>query len=231
MERTVQKYQELLQQIDRWFALSSERYPELIACQSGCSCCCRSLFDITMLDAYVLQCGFATLPAETRELVLAKCRARLELMREQWPEFRHPFVLNERLEEDWEALMPDEDETPCVLLDDNGRCLVYQNRPMTCRLHGLPLIDVTGEVLHDEWCTLNFTDSDPLELEGVRAPFDSMIRQEVALVRDFTQALLGQRISELDTFIPTALLVDFAGFNWHEWLRGFTPAAAETEEE
>ncbi|GFO69830.1 hypothetical protein GMLC_34090 [Geomonas limicola] len=231
MERTVQNYLELLQQIDRWFALSIERYPELIACQGGCSGCCRSLFDITMLDAYLLKLGFDALTAETREKVLVKCRARLELMRQQWPEFRHPFVVNERPEEDWELLMPDEDETPCVLLDANGRCLVYENRPMTCRLHGLPLVDVTGEVLHDEWCTLNFTESDPLELEGLRAPFDTMIRREVALVRDFTQALLGKRISELDTFIPTALLVDFAGLDWHEWLRGFTPVVTDSEEE
>lgn len=231
MKRTVQNYQELLQQIDRWYSLSIERYRELIACQSGCSGCCRSVFDITMLDAYFLKLGFDRLPAEVREQVLAKCQARLDLMREQWPEFQHPFVLNQHPEEDWEALMPDEDETPCVLLDENGRCLVYENRPMTCRLHGLPLIDVTGEVLHDEWCTLNFTDRDPLELEGLRAPFDAMIRQEVALVRDFTQALLGKRMSELDTFIPTALLIDFAGLDWQEWLRGFTPAEAETEEE
>lgn len=231
MELTVKNYQELLQQIDRWFALSIERYPELIACQSGCSGCCRSVFDITMLDAYFLKLGFDRLSAEIKEQVLAKCQTRLDLMLEQWPEFRHPFVLNQHPEEDWEALMPDEDETPCVLLDDNGRCLVYENRPMTCRLHGLPLIDSDGEVLHDEWCTLNFTDCDPLELEGLRAPFDSMIRQEVALIRDFTRELLGERISELDTFIPTALLIDFAGFDWQEWLRGFTPAETETEEE
>jgi len=227
MNDTVNAYHELLQHIDRWFAQSIERYPELIACQSGCSSCCRSLFDISMLDAYFLKLGFDRLPGADREKVLAKCQARLAVMREQWPEFQHPFVLNERPEDDWVLLMPDEDETPCVLVDENGRCLVYDNRPMTCRLHGLPLIDSGGEVMHDEWCTMNFTDADPLSLEGLRAPFDAMFRQEVALIRSFTQELLGQRISELDTFIPTALLIDFAGFDWQEWLRGFTPAEEE----
>jgi len=227
MERSVQNYRELLQQIDRWFARSMASYPEQIACRSGCSSCCRSLFDITMLDAYVLRLGFDRLPAQTRELVLEKCRARLDLMRQQWPGFQHPFVLNSLPEEDWEMLMPDDDETPCVLLDQNGRCLVYENRPMTCRLHGLPLVDTTGEVLHDEWCTLNFTDSDPLELEGLRGPFDEIIRAEVALIRSFTDKLLGRRISQLDTFIPTALLIDFAHFDWRGWLNGFTPAEAD----
>lgn len=227
MENTIEQYRDLLSQIDAWFSRCMERYPELISCQSGCSSCCRSLFDITMLDAYVLKLGFDALPAATREKVLAKCAARLKLMREQWPEFQHPFVLNYRSEDEWNALMPEEDETPCVLLGEDGRCLVYANRPMTCRLHGIPLLDTDGEVMHDEWCTMNFVDRDPLELDGLRAPFDAMIRQEVALVRNFTQHLVGKRISQLDTFIPTALLIDFASFDWQNWLTNFQPFEEE----
>ena len=204
-----------------------ERYPEKIACKSGCSACCRSLFDITLLDAYHLKLGFDRLPAGTREMVLVKCRERLILMREQWPEFEHPYVLNHRPEEEWEPLMPEEDETPCVLLGEDGRCLVYDHRPMTCRLHGIPMIDSDGEVMHDDWCTMNFVDEDPLELPGLAAPFDAIIRQEVALVRDFTGALLGQRLSQIDTFIPTALMIDFDRFDWQGWIKNFKAAPSE----
>lgn len=224
MDTTVLQYCELLEQVDRWFARCMETYPDKISCQSGCSSCCRSLFDITLLDAYFLKLGLDALPEQAREKVLQKCRERLRLMREQWPEFGHPYVLNYRPEEEWEDLMPDDDETPCVLLGEDGRCLVYANRPMTCRLHGIPLLDTDGEVMHDEWCTLNFVGEDPLVLEGLRAPFDEMIRREVALVRDFTGKLAGKRASELDTFIPTALLVDFDGFDWESWLRDFKPS-------
>ena len=204
-----------------------ERYPEKIACKSGCSACCRSLFDITLLDAYHLKLGFDRLPAGTREMVLVKCRERLILMREQWPEFEHPYVLNHRPEEEWEPLMPEEDETPCVLLGEDGRCLVYDHRPMTCRLHGIPMIDSDGEVMHDDWCPMNFVDEDPLELPGLAAPFDAIIRQEVALVRDFTGALLGQRLSQIDTFIPTALMIDFDRFDWQGWIKNFKAAPSE----
>jgi Fe-S-cluster containining protein len=223
MKQILKRHKELLAQVDSWFARSMELYPEKISCRSGCSACCRSLFDITLLDAYYLKLGFDALPAETRELVLRKCQERLLLMREQWPEFDHPFVLNYRPEEEWEPLMPEEDETPCVLVGDDGRCLVYENRPMTCRLHGIPLIDTTGELMHDDWCTMNFVDGDPLELEGLTAPFDAMFRQEVALFRDFTGQLLKKRMSELDSFIPTALLIDFESFDWQSWLRDFKP--------
>lgn len=217
MDEILKRNEELLARVDAWFARCIENHPEKIACQSGCSACCRSTFDITLWDAFYLKLGFNALPEETRQRVLVKCRERLALMREQWPEFDHPFVLNYRDEEEWELLMPDEDETPCVLLGEDGRCLVYHNRPMTCRLHGIPLVDTAGEVMHEEWCTMNFTDVDPLELPGLAAPFDRIFREEVALFRDFTGRLLGQRVSELDTFIPTAVLIDFEGFDWKRW--------------
>jgi len=223
MKEILKQYKELLAQVDSWFARSMELYPEKISCRSGCSHCCRSLFDITLLDAYYLKLGFDALPAETRELVQKKSLERLRLMREQWPEFDHPFVLNHRPEEEWEPLMPEEDETPCVLVGEDGRCLVYENRPMTCRLHGIPLIDTTGELMHDDWCTMNFVDVDPVELDGITAPFDAMFRQEVSLFRDFTGELLKKRMSELDTFIPTALLIEFESFDWQSWLRDFEP--------
>jgi Fe-S-cluster containining protein len=209
MEEILKQFEELLSQVDAWFARCLDLYPEKIACRTGCSGCCRGVFDITLLDADYLRLGFEKLPAEIREKVLAKVAERLAVMREQWPEFDQPYLLNYRPEEDWELLMPEEDETPCVLLGDDGRCLVYQHRPMTCRLHGIPFIDTSGEVMHEDWCTENFVGEDPLELSGLQAPFEAMFRQEVELFRQFTEKLLGTRISELDTFIPTALLIDF----------------------
>jgi Fe-S-cluster containining protein len=225
METILKQHKELLAQVDDWFSRCVNLYPEKISCKSGCSACCRSTFDITLLDAYYLKLGFDAVPDAVKEKVLKKCRERLGEMREHWPELDHPYILNYRPEEDWELLMPEEDETPCVLLGDDGRCLVYDNRPMTCRLHGIPFIDTTGEEMHDDWCTMNFMGEDPLQLTGLRAPFDEMFRREVALFRDFTGEMFQKRMSELDTLIPTALLTDFGGFDWKNWLGGFTPFA------
>jgi Fe-S-cluster containining protein len=225
MEQILQRHKELLAQVDAWFTRCVESYPDKVSCRTGCSACCRSLFDITLLDAYYLKLGFDQLPVESKRKVLEKCRERLAMLREQWPEFEQPYLLNYRPEEDWELLMPEDDETPCVMLDDAGRCLVYHNRPMTCRLHGIPFIDTSGEVMHDDWCTLNFIGEDPLQLTGLSAPFDALFRQEVALFRDFTEKFLGRRMSELDTFIPTAVLIDFLAFDWQDWLSRFIPGA------
>jgi hypothetical protein len=48
-------------------------------------------------------------------------------------------------------------EAPCPLLDQTGKCLVYTNRPMICRTHGLPLlVACPGKQPSLSVCPLNF---------------------------------------------------------------------------
>jgi Fe-S-cluster containining protein len=210
-------YGSLLHEVDEWFRRASASSGPAVSCRTGCSQCCRGLFDITLLDACYLKSGFDRLPAKTRKAVLMRAEARLLSLHALWPEFAAPFVLNYRPEEDWEDLMPEEDETPCVLLGADGRCLLYDHRPMTCRLNGIPLVDISGEVFFDEWCTLNFIGKDPLGERSLRWGFRSHFRTELELFRLFSERLLGGPVNELDTFIPTALLVDFEHFDWQGW--------------
>ncbi|MGA2152458.1 MAG: YkgJ family cysteine cluster protein [Geobacteraceae bacterium] len=222
MEAILQEYGELLRKVDRWFAACTERHPSAISCRTGCSECCCALFDITLLDAWYLKHGFDRLDATTKATVLVQAQERLLSLQRIWPDFDAPYLLNYRPEEEWEILMPDDDETPCPLLGADGRCLVYDYRPMTCRLHGLPLVDISGEVLHDEWCTLNFTGSNPLGLKDLRWEFNVLFREEQLIFRDLTFKLFKHKVNELDTFIPTALLTDFERFPWRKW-RGENP--------
>lgn len=221
MNEILEKYQGLLAEVDQWFHRCLARSGNRIHCAAGCSGCCRGLFDITLLDAALLKEGFDRLEGGTREQVLERCRERLAGMQRLWPDFAPPFILNCRAEEEWELLMPDDDETPCPLLGADGRCLVYGYRPMTCRLHGLPLVDLSGDVHHDEWCTLNFVGGNPLVDTGIRGDFPRIFQEEVRLFRYFTRQLLGREFLELDTFIPTALLMDFSRFDWRRFAAGF----------
>jgi len=221
MKYILNSYGLLLQEVDEWFKRAAAASGAAVSCRQGCSACCRGLFDITLLDACYLKSGFDKLDIVTQKTVLARAGDRLSSMRMLWPEFAAPYVLNYRPEEDWEILMPEEDETPCVLLGANGRCLVYDHRPMTCRLNGIPLVDTSGEVFFEEWCTLNFVGLDPLSEERLRWGFRSHFREELGDFHLFTDLLLGRAVNELDTFIPTALLIDFENFDWRDWWEHF----------
>lgn len=208
MEDLLQRYGSLLHEVDSWFTDCLQRYANDIACARGCSACCRGLFDITVLDALYLRQGFDQLPETVRSDVRRKARIRLDSITARWPAFTSPWILNRIPEGEWDAIMPEEDETPCPLLSESGACLVYGHRPMTCRLNGIPLIDTSGEELFDEWCTLNFTDIDPRGLTGIRYHFNDLFAQELLLFRELTRRLLGEAVSELDTIIPAAVFID-----------------------
>lgn len=208
MQPTLNNYLQLLHRVDAWFDQCLLAAPSSIACTKGCSACCRGLFDITLLDAYLLQTGFKRLSTLQRSEVLVRVRKRLSQLQQQWPELQPPYILNTLPHQQW-LQMPEDDLTPCPLLGADGLCLLYDYRPLTCRLHGVPHVDVSGTVFCDSWCTLNFTCDDPLAMPELRAPFEQFFQREVELLSQFNSRLLGDSCSERDTFIPLALLIDF----------------------
>lgn len=216
MNELLQRYHALLGTLDLWFATKQAQLPNAIVCGDGCSGCCRGLFDISLLDARLLRVGFDQLPAVIRAAVVAKAEARRAELQERWPDFTSPYLLNHMDDDVWTE-MPEDDLTPCLLLDPAGRCLVYEYRPMTCRLHGLPQIDVSGEIFLGEWCSRNFIGMNPLALDELRHDFQQLFTAEFTLLRAFAKELCGLDRAELDTFIPLAVLIDFDGFDWKGW--------------
>lgn len=202
------QYQALLLTVDDWFCRCKESCEGQIHCAAGCSACCRGLFDITLLDAYLLQIGFTQLPKERQATVRGKAEVRLRQLQADWPELRQPYLLNCLPDELWTET-PEDDQIPCPLLGEDGGCLVYEYRPMICRTHGLPNIDNSGESFSDLYCTLNFAGIDPFSLDKLRWSFRRVYAQEFDLLALFNQQLIGSPLREADTFIPLALLIDF----------------------
>lgn len=211
MDRIITQYRCLLETADSWFASCLSQFPDEIACGRGCSACCRGLFDINILDAIVLRRGLESLPENIRHEVSARSEKVLSRAMKSVPCFAAPYILNHHSEDEWLKIMPEEDETPCVLLGSDGLCLVYECRPLTCRLHGLPHVDISGEVMSDnEWCPLNFQGHDPMNVAGIRMNFRDLFRQEAALLGKANDLLTGIPTAQFDTLIPAAVAVDFS---------------------
>jgi Fe-S-cluster containining protein len=171
------------------------------------------LFDITLLDAWFLKDAVAALPEVIRLQVLERCKPRLAELRKRWPELKNPYLLNSLPDMAWQE-MPEEDLTPCPLLDEKGYCLVYASRPLTCRLHGLPNIDVSGEDFDGTVCTLHPGDPASLPDDILRWRVREIFTREIEFFRHFTLELTGRSWDELDTFIPLALVADYDKVDW-----------------
>ena len=229
MPEVLKQYRRLLESIDSWFQQAQLQFPQAIQCRLGCSGCCRGFFDITLLDAALVHHGLQQLSPERIESIRTRSSIRLTELQQRWPGFESPFLLNGMPDSEWTE-MPEEDETPCPFLDEDGLCLIYHDRPMTCRLHGLPNIDFSGESFSDDFCSLNFTGIDPLSLPQLRWGFRQAFQQEHDLFSSYTEQLTGRPLKELDTLLPLVPLIDFDRTDWENITLYTLPGGVERAE-
>lgn len=144
---------QLRARVDAHFEAAVARSPSSFRCAEGCDACCHQRFSVFEVEA-----------APVREAL-----ARLAV---------DDPALRQRVADQG----ADADLEHCALLVD-GRCAVYEQRPMICRSHGLPVAvpdpspapeDPPGTLVVDR-CPLNFTDAPPprdsvLILDAVNRP-------------------------------------------------------------
>lgn len=131
-ERLAGQLVQLRSRVDAHFEAAVARSPEAFTCRSGCDSCCHQRFSVFEVEATPIRQALVEL--ETRDPAL---RAQVR------------------------AQGHDADLPHCALLID-GRCSVYDQRPLICRSHGLPIaVAGDGPALEIDHCPLNFTKTPP----------------------------------------------------------------------
>lgn len=130
MSRLDEHLVRLRSRVDQHFAEAVARTPTQFACRAGCESCCHHRFSVFEVEA-------------------APIRDALARLEQADPEAR------QRIRE--RGLDPH--ERACALLLD-GKCSVYEQRPLICRSHGLPIAvreaDDPSGALRVDHCPLNF---------------------------------------------------------------------------
>lgn len=153
----MQEYRRLLARVDDWYRSVKA------TCSIGCRDCCLGLFDISQADAELLQEGMANLDDATRRDIEARSLALLDRLG-----VRSLDGLNDdQIDEVCSRMGPVE----CPVLGPKGECRLYEFRPLTCRLMGAPVVDLSGEEIHPEGCpkcTLRPCDTPRIDHRGIR---------------------------------------------------------------
>jgi Fe-S-cluster containining protein len=132
----------LIQLVDAATAEATRRAGEWVVCRPGCTQCCLDPFPITQLDVLRLREGLAVLAVRDKQRaaeVQARARAAWKRLRSSFPGDPVTGVLDEEecVSERFAVFGVGE---PCPALDPNtGLCDLYEHRPLTCRLFGLPV--------------------------------------------------------------------------------------------
>jgi Fe-S-cluster containining protein len=196
-------YRRLLGRVDAWFARVLAEHPSKMQCRRGCFDCCLGLFDISIADAALLREGLAALAAPVREGIEARARALMEKVAAERPELRGARTLDALDEDEIDDLTDAVGPERCPCLGEGGECLVYDYRPMVCRLNGAPVVDVSGAVVHEEGCFKNSVTPG----ETPRLEYDVIRREERKLLRRLYRAgLRGVGRPEETALIAQAVL-------------------------
>jgi Fe-S-cluster containining protein len=193
----MEDYPKLLARADRWYQSAREAFPGKVPCTKGCRDCCLGLFDITLLDADLLREGLALADPAVRQDIESRATAIVAKLRARWPGLGE--TLEGFSEEEIDQLSDELGSVECPVLGPGGECRLYEFRPLTCRLSGVPLVDVSGQTIAPEGCakcTLSAAEVPRLDAERLR-------RNERKILKKFHAGN-----GDVTLFIPQALLPD-----------------------
>ena len=133
------RFERLTEVVDGAAGAYGAAHPEEIACRAGCSDCCGSFFEVSLLEGLYLLRGVATLPAERQARAVGRALSNVQALGRILSK-KDPYAgVSESFTRD---LSPEEGKARvglyCPLLDDDGRCSIYAWRPAVCRYHGPP---------------------------------------------------------------------------------------------
>lgn len=132
------RYETHVREADALFENIRGRFPSLVVCREQCSSCCHALFDLSLVEALYLNRAFhERLPdGALRDAVLSAAdtadRQAARLKRKAFKDSQAGRDSNEILTEIAAETLR------CPLLSKDDRCLLYEVRPVTCRLYGVP---------------------------------------------------------------------------------------------
>lgn len=138
LEEIFLEYEVLTAQVDRLFQDVQSKYPEEVACTKACSDCCHALFDLSLVEAMAVNRAFHEkfgFGAERSKIMERASDADRTLTRLKYQYFRNA----QRGMSDADIMeKAAHEKVRCPLLGDDDLCVLYEHRPLTCRIYGVP---------------------------------------------------------------------------------------------
>lgn len=203
------KYEGLVQVVDGIFDRVKQEFPKEVFCREKCSDCCYAIFDLTLVEALYLKHKFNEKFAgkERNELIEIADKTDRALVKMKRDAYRKVKDGADQLE--MVAKMSQE-RVRCPLLGEDNLCVLYEHRPITCRVYGIPtstagashICGRTNFIQGQPYPTLNmdkiYTQLQLLSAELVKGIQSEKIRMHellvpvsMALVTEFTEDYLG----------------------------------------
>lgn len=207
------KYEAVVSIVDGIFNQVKSQYPKEVFCREKCSDCCYAIFDLTIIEALYLKHQFDQAFSGNEKYDLIQKAAKADRALHKLKRDAHREVQAGKNEVDVLARMARE-RIRCPLLGDDNLCLLYNSRPITCRIYGIPtsssgmshICGRTNFTEGEQYPTVNM-DKIYTQLQLISAEMiadiksshikmhEMLIPVSMALVTDFNDEYLGVKAS------------------------------------
>lgn len=186
---------QLIQIVDAAAAEVARKSGAWLVCKPGCTPCCHGPFPINQLDVERLRAGLEKLTAaepQRARAIRERTQASVRRLSRNFPGDAKTGILaeDEAAIERFEDFANDE---PCPVLSADGRCELYEHRPMTCRVFGPPLR--SGEEGGLGHCELCYHGATPEEIAACElAPQTDELEEQLNQEAERKAGVRGQTI-------------------------------------
>jgi Fe-S-cluster containining protein len=192
------KYEALVREVDAVAEAVRQHHPEQVACKKRCTDCCHAVFDLSLVEAMYLNQKFnQAFSGAERSSLLDRADESERLM---YKAKRKAYkAVTEEGRDETEVLEElGKLRIRCPLLNEDGLCELYEFRPVTCRLYGLPL-NVGGRAVS---CGLSgFEPGEKYPTVNV----DRIQERLMALAGEFISEIESKNVKMADVLVPVGM--------------------------
>jgi hypothetical protein len=184
LQNHIKNYLGLVGKAEEAFSILSKKYQDKINCRLSCDSCCSVYYELQLIEAfYVSNSARSFLDHKTYKRVLA----RAEEGQKQFSEAK-AYLSSLKLDQFELENSAAQLVLPCPLKEDHS-CVLYEHRPITCRLYGVPQ-QIGNRVIS---CPKNSFESgsqyDTIKIRGIQKPLEQcsteFIRDLIGIVPEY----------------------------------------------
>lgn len=196
----LERYEKVAAQADAAFKHVSEAHPDLVRCKKGCSDCCFALFDLTIIEALYINHQFnKKISGDEKARIIEEAnridRATYRIKRKAFKD------VESGKKNEVEVLMElGKERMRCPLLNKDDLCILYEHRPITCKVYGIP----TSSAGMGHTCGLSGFS------EGAEYPtvnLDAAQKQLLQITSDFLKESKSKNFKMVDMLIPLSMAI------------------------
>ena len=172
-------------------------------CREKCSDCCYAIFDLTLIEALYLKNKFleTVTGKEKNDLIEIAGKTDRVLVKMKRDAYKKVKKGADQLEIVGEM---SQERVRCPLLGEDNLCIMYEHRPITCRVYGIPTS--TAGVSHICGRT-NFNQGDAYPTLNMDKIYTQLQLLSAQLVKDINSEKI--RMHEMLIPVSMAMITDF----------------------